>query len=394
MMAGRPHPPLSSALRHARPILESVVAAEPLGFLGLGQSTARDLLLGAVRQGRVGGTLLVHGPRGVDLAAFTDDLLAVLLCSTSDAIARPCNACRGCRDGRARLHQDLVVGSPGTWRDTRSGGESIVAAARRWLASAAGAPIVAERRIVLIEGADGANEQVQTVLLKALEEPSRRQLFILTATDASRLLPTIRSRCQSLRLGPVPRDALVDWLVDTRHLPLDQARSVARIADGMAGIAGDYATTPGLLDWRRRTQAELLGLLPLGRAARLATVRELVDGASGLVAPLPEEAAADGEAAGRATSSAQQRAAALLVLAAWTDLARDLMLAASDRPALAPGVELLPELASIAPHLPASALVVTLRQFERIREGLVANAAPRLAMAVAAIAWPRVPSPE
>ena len=48
----------------------------------------------------------------------------------------------------------------------------------------------------------------------------------------------------------------------------------------------------------------------------------------------------------------------------------------------------------IAPHLPASALVVTLRQFERIREGLVANAAPRLAMAVAAIAWPRMPSPE
>ena len=371
-----------------------MVTVEPLGFLGLGQSTARDLLLGAVREGRVGGTLLVHGPRGVDLAGFTDDLLAVLFCSTPDAIARPCNACRGCRDGRARLHPDLVVGSPAMWRDTRTGGESIVAAARRWLASAAGAPIVAERRIVLIDGADGANEQVQTVLLKALEEPSRRQLFILTATDASRLLPTIRSRCQSLRLGPVARDALVDWLVDTRHLPLDQARSVARIADGMAGIAGDYATTPGLLDWRRRIQAELLGLLRLGRAARLATVRELVDGASGLVAPLAEEPAPDGEPAGRATSSAQQRAAALLVLAAWTDLARDLMLAASDRPELAPGVELLPEVAAIAPHLPASALVVTLRQFERIREGLVANAAPRLAMAVAAIAWPRMPSPE
>jgi hypothetical protein len=371
-----------------------VLTAEPIGFLGLGQSTARDLLLGAVRQGRVGGTLLVHGPRGVDMAAFTDDLLAVLFCAAPEAIARPCNACRGCRDGRARSHPDLVVGSPAMWRDARSGGESIVAVARRWLASAAGAPIVAERRIVLIDAADGANEQVQNVLLKALEEPSRRQLFILTATDASLLLPTIRSRCQSLRLGPVARDALVGWLVDARHLPLDQARSVARIADGMAGTAGDYARTPGLLDWRRRTQAELLGLLRLGRAARLAAVRELVDGASGLVGPMPEERVADGEPAGRATSSAQQRAAALLVLATWTDLARDLMLTASDRLELAPGIELLPEMAGIAPLLPAAELVATLRQFERIREGLLANAAPRLAMAVAAIAWPRVTSPE
>jgi DNA polymerase-3 subunit delta' len=374
-----------------------VVTGAHAGFLGLGQSSARDLLVGAVRNGRIGGTLLVHGPRGVDLKAFTDDLLALLLCADPDADARPCNACRGCRDGRARSHPDLVVGSPSAWRDARSGGESIVAVARRWLASASGAPIVADRRVVVVEQADEANEQTQNVLLKALEEPSRRQLFILLATDVSRLLPTIRSRCQSLRLGPVARDALVEWLMEERHLPLDQARSLARIADGMAGAAADYADTPGMLDWRRRTQAELLGLLKRGRAARLAAVRELVDAASAfassaITAPMTEEPAADGEPVAR-TSSAQQRAAALLVLGAWTDLARDLALAASGRPELAPSVELLPEIADLAPRLSPVELAATTRRFERIREGLVANAAPRLAMAVAAIAWPRLPSP-
>ncbi len=373
-----------------------MVTAARTGFLGLGQSSARDLLVGAVRNGRIGGTLLVHGPRGVDLKAFTDDLLAVLLCADPDAGARPCNACRGCRDGRARTHPDLVVGSPNAWRDARSGGESIVAAARRWLASAAGAPIVADRRVVVIEQADEANEQAQNVLLKGLEEPSRRQLFILLATDVSRLLPTIRSRCQSLRLGPVARDALVQWLMEERHLPLDQARSVARIADGMAGTAIEYVKTPGMLDWRRRTQAELLGLLEQGRAARLAAVRELVDASSAFASsavagPMTEEPAADGEPMAR-TSSAQQRAAALLVLGAWTDLARDLALAASGRPELAPSVELLPEIADLALRLSPMELAATTRRFERIREGLVANAAPRLAMAVAAIAWPRLPS--
>jgi hypothetical protein len=369
-----------------------VVTAQPTGFLGLGQATARDLLVGAVRQQRIGGTLLVHGPRGVDLDAFVRDLLAVLLCADADPSTRPCNACRGCRDGRARTHPDLVIGSPEAWREARSGGESIVSAARRWLASAAGSPIVAERRVILIESADRANEQTQNALLKALEEPNRRQLFILTAHDASLLLPTIRSRCQSIRLGPVARDALVTWLVDEQRLPFDQARSVARIADGLAGDALAYARTPALLDWRRRTQGELLGLLGRGRAARLASVRELVDGAVGLIDPVADEtAAADGEAAPRATSSAQQRAAALLVVRAWTDLARDLALAASGRPELAPSAELVPEVAAIGPRLSASELAAATRLLERVREGLLANAAPRLAMAVAAVRWPSLP---
>ncbi len=372
-----------------------MVILQPPGFLGLGQATARDLLVGAVRGGRLGATLLVHGPRGVDLDAFTDDLLAILLCADADPMARPCNACRGCRDARSRSHPDLVIGSPAAWRDGRSGGESIVAAARRWLAAASGAPIVAERRVVLIECADAANEQIQNALLKALEEPNRRQLFILTAHDASLLLPTIRSRCQSIRLGPVARDALVTSLIEDEHLPADQARSVARIADGLAGDAIGYARMPALLDWRRRTQGELLGLLGRGRAARLAAVRELVDGAAGLVDPAADEGVgAEAEPGTRPTSSAQQRAAALLVVRAWSDLARDLAVAASGRPELAPSGELLPEVVAIAPRLSPEDLAAHARLLEHVREGLIANAAPRLAMAVAALSWPSLrPTP-
>ncbi len=363
------------------------------GFTGPGQSTARSLASGAAQRGRLGRSLLVHGPREAGAGAFVDDLLALLLCEDPDLRLRPCNGCRGCRDARARVHPDLVVGSPAIWRESRTGGESIVAAARRWLMEASGAPVVADRRIVLIEDADAASEQAQNALLKALEEPNPRQMFVLTATDPGRLLPTIRSRCQALRLGPVPREELVGWLMDSEHLPADQAQLVAVISRGMAGAAQAYARNPESLAWRRRVQGELLALLGGGRAARFAAARELVADAAARAdagnEPLP--ARGDDETAGRAApATAQQRAGALLVLDAWIDLARDLVVVAAGRSPLASAGEVLDGLEAAGRRLSAATAARSVRALERVREGVAGNAAPRLAMSVAMLAWPTI----
>jgi DNA polymerase-3 subunit delta' len=287
-----------------------------------------------------------------------------------------------------------VVGSPSVWRETRSGGESIVAAARRWLMEAAGAPIAAAQRVILIERIDSASEAAQNALLKALEEPNPRQLFVLTAEDPGRVLPTIRSRAQALRLGPVPRDELVAWLVEREHLTNDRARRVARIADGMAGAAVVYARNPELEEWRRRVQGELLSLLDRGHAERFAAGRELVAEALRLVSPDDEAAAApsgDEEVAtgGRTgPATGQQRAGTLLVLDAWLALARDLAVAAAGRPQLALAGELVEGLEAAARSLGVVRAGRAVRDLERIREGVMINAAPRLAMAAAMLAWP------
>ena len=361
------------------------------GFLSLGQPVARHAVLQASAHDRLQRTLLVHGPRGAGKGAFVDDLLALLLCSVPDAARRPCNACRACRDARARVHPDLVVASPERWRDERSSGESIVGAARRWLLESSGTPVAGERRVLLVEGVDRANEQTQNALLKALEEPSARQMFVLVADDVGRVLPTIVSRSQPLRIGAAPRGELVDWLVDRERLPADQADALARIADGLPGRAIAFARQPELVEWRRRTQAELLSLLGRGTADRFASVRDLLDRAP---RPGPDAVAEPptDETAPR-TAGAAQRAAALAVVEAWHDLARDLMVSAVGRPALAPGGHLLPDLETVSRALPPAALLAFAALLERMREALLQNAAPRLALEVAMLSWPRVDLP-
>ena len=359
------------------------------GFRSLGQATSRAIAQRAAARGRLQRTLLVHGPAGSGKGAFVDDLLALLFCG-AEADRRPCNACRGCRDARARTHPDLVIGSPDRWREDRSTGESIVAAARSWLADTAGAPIAGERRVVLVEGIDRANEQTQNALLKALEEPTGRHMFLLVADEPTRVLPTIRSRSQLLRVGAVPRAELVAWLVDRERLPLDQAEDVARIAGGMPGAAIGYARNRESIEWRRKTQQELLDLIGRGRADRFGSVRDLLDGA-GQVSPRPvadssDDAPAGGDAA-RPTGAAQ-REAALLIVEVWLALARDLLVAAAGRPGIAAAATLLPELGAVAGRLGQPAVRDFIGLLQRIREGLRQNAAPRLALEIAMLAWP------
>lgn len=376
----------------------SATAAQT-GFLSLGQPIARAAVLRAAAGDRLQRTLLVHGPMGAGKGAFVDDLLALLLCSDPSAGRRPCNGCRSCRDARARTHPDLVIGSPERWRDARSTGESIVAAARRWLLESSGTPIAGDRRVILVEGVDRAGEQAQNALLKALEEPLARQMFVLVADDLGHVLPTIVSRSQLLRIGAVPRRELVEWLMDRERLPEDQADALARIADGLPGRAIGFARQPELVEWRRRTQAELLGLLSRGVANRFASVRDLLDQAPR--AGMGPEAAPADEPAGDepgavppriAGTGAAQRAAALAIVEAWQGLTRDLLVSAAGRPAMAPAAHLMPELESTARSLRPEALAGFLNLTERIRDGLLQNAAPRLALERAMLSWPTIPS--
>jgi hypothetical protein len=183
--------------------------------------------------------------------------------------------------------------------------------------------------------------------------------------------------------------------MDRERLPADQADALARLSHGMAGRALGFARNPALVEWRRRTQQELLALLPRGPADRFAAVRELLDDAGRLTAPAVEETEepADGETAARVPVAAQ-REAALLVVEAWAGVARDLLVAAAGRPRIAAAADIIDGLEAVAVRVGVGPWAEMLRLLERIREALRQNAAPRLALEVAMLSWPSTAEPQ
>jgi DNA polymerase-3 subunit delta' len=102
---------------------------------------------------------------------------------------------------------------------------------RALLRAAAMKPFQARRKVFVIVQADSMNEAAQNALLKALEEPGPEAFFLLTTENETGLLPTIRSRCQRVRMAPLPREEIISALT-AEKVPAERAETAAALSSG------------------------------------------------------------------------------------------------------------------------------------------------------------------
>jgi DNA polymerase-3 subunit delta' len=228
----------------------------------LGHERVVERLRRSLSDGRQPGAVLLLGPPGVGKRALADAFTALLLC-TQPVDDDACGVCPQCTRLAAGTHPDVrVVTRDEDRRDVRI---EQVRDLTRWLALQ---PLMAGRKIGIIDDAHCLNEHAQNALLKTLEEPPGSAVLVLIATYPSLLLPTVRSRCQLVRLDPLPADAVAKVL-EAHGIPAERARLLAPLAEGSPGQAL-------LLDGddERRARERILSDLP--RLATL-TAREVSD---------------------------------------------------------------------------------------------------------------------
>jgi DNA polymerase-3 subunit delta' len=163
---------------------------------------------------------LFHGPAGTGKRTAARAFAAALISRDS---GDPADAERRVASG---VHPDL------TWVERRGAHEILVDDIRRGVVrEVALRPFEANRRVFVIADAERMNEESQNALLKTLEEPSPFAHLVLVSSAPGRLLPTITSRCRSIRFGPVPPEHIVELL---REDGLEErvAIACARLAGG------------------------------------------------------------------------------------------------------------------------------------------------------------------
>ncbi len=115
------------------------------------------------------------------------------------------------------------------------------------------APSVGHHRVIVVEDADRMTEQTSNVLLKELEEPPERTVWILCAPSEADLIPTIRSRVRSVRLQVPGIAAVADLLVRRDGVDHELAERAAREAQSHIGMAHRLATSADARDRRDET---------------------------------------------------------------------------------------------------------------------------------------------
>ena len=336
----------------------------------VGQAAIVRTLSNAIRLQRIAPAYLFTGPRGTGKTSSARILARSLNCtSSSEPTVEPCGQCEACAAITAGNALDVIEIDAAS----NTGVDNI----RELIERARFAPVQLRWKVYVVDECHMLSTAAFNALLKTLEEPPPRVVFVLATTDPQRVLPTIVSRCQRFDFCRIPLAELVQhlsWISQQEQIDIapDALRLVAQFAQGGLRDAESLLDQLSLLPPPVKATAvwELMGAVPEQEALELGTAL-----ANGEPLPLLEII----------RQLFDQGYEPNAILQALTTLLRDLLVAvlASDRQALtAISPASWEKAASLGQQFGRDQLLSVLRDLRGTESQLRHSSQPRLALEV------------
>ena len=241
----------------------------------LGHEWAVDMLRRHVARGDTRHAYLFAGAPGLGRRTLALRLAQALNCEKPVAPGEPCFTCRTCKQIEEMRHPDLNVVEPVDSDLVPSPtGEIRISQIRDLQKTFHLKPYQSQYRVAIFLRFQDANDSAANALLKTLEEAPAHAILLLTADNPEQLLPTINSRCEILRLRPLPIEAIVADLMD-RGVDEDRARLLAHISGGRPGFARRLVDDATVLEKREERLNDLQTILPASRVEKFSYAEKL-----------------------------------------------------------------------------------------------------------------------
>lgn len=199
----------------------------------IGHDRPKALLQAALRHDRIAHAYLFHGDDGIGKRLVAVRFAQAINCEAGDGMDA-CGSCRSCAQIEARTHPDFFVIEPDR---TLPNPVIKIEQVRELEQQIVYQPLVARKRIILIDEADRMSLSAANALLKTLEEPPDHSVLLLVSSRPSALPATVRSRCQSLRFAPPARAQVEAALIARRGIAPADARLLAATSQARLGAA-------------------------------------------------------------------------------------------------------------------------------------------------------------
>ena len=330
----------------------------------VGQDRAVSFLQRSLEKEKLAHAYLFVGPPHVGKMMLALNLAQALNCETREP---PCGNCNSCQKIAAANHADVQIiglsqnGEPG---EAKQRTEISIDQIRQMQHSASLPPFEGNYKVFIIEDAEFLSTEAANCLLKTLEEPTGRVIFIALTANDGLLLPTVVSRCQRLELPPMLLTQEETALVDRWNVEPEKAKLLARLSHGCLGWAITAAQDSSLLQQRDKEMERLLDITKASNEGRFA------------------------HAAQMAAQFSQNRGEVYQVLDLWQDFWRDLILVKIGCSDIIINVDRLAALVEVARGYTLEQIEAFIKSIQYTAERLMQNANPQLALEVLMLDMP------
>ncbi|WP_092563541.1 DNA polymerase III subunit delta' [Anaeromicropila populeti] len=217
----------------------------------IGHDKIIENMMKSVELGKISHAYILEGEPGSGKSMLAGLFAKALQCENENQEDKPCGRCKSCLQAVSNNHPDIIK----VIHEKASIGVDDI---RIQVNSDIGVkPYSSPYKIYIIDDADKMTEQAQNALLKTIEEPPGYGVLLLLASNASKLLPTILSRCVILKLKPVSVSDIKKYLMEKHQVPDYMAEISAKFSQGNVGKAIRYASSEEFIEGKN----EVLHLL-------------------------------------------------------------------------------------------------------------------------------------
>jgi len=336
----------------------------------IGHAWAVELLRRSLASSRAAHAYLLSGPAGVGKALLALRLAQALNCELGGP--DPCRACRACKRIERGNHPDVRIAgmasqAAGLKADEAARQKDLkIDTVREWQGDINLRPYEGRRRVFILHDAEKLTEAAANAMLKTLEEPPPYATILLVANTSGDLLPTIVSRCQPLKLRPVPRAEVAAALQELYNLPEADAYLLAAWSGGRVGWALRMIAAPDELDARQQQLEALVALNSQPRGAGFRWAEERAKEYRG-----------------------GEQAAVFAALELWQSWWRDLLLTAAGCPEAIVHIDRRAELAQAAARYGLADVHAFVARLDSAARQLRENVNPQLALENVVLHLPR-----
>ena len=212
-------------------------------------------LIESIKRGTSVHAYLFEGEKGLKKREMASYFAMALLCQDDDV---PCGRCESCLQAMSGNNPDIIRLALSDITTKKSVGADDI---RSIISDVYTRPFKAQKKIYIIEDGDALTVQAQNAMLKVLEEPPPYAVFIICATNAELILPTVRSRSRSVHFAPIADEKIISYVKEKYPHMADRADFVASFSAGILGRADFICSDESVMDMRAKSFDFLKALL-------------------------------------------------------------------------------------------------------------------------------------